>query len=217
MQKDSIRGAIFMPYLPSRHNCLYDSKALLVLLQHVLSPVSIRSEPAFPEAIPAGVLLPIIEDNNGAPHLLFTARATSLHHHSGEISFPGGRKDITDTTLAETALREAYEEIGLPSSDVSILGQLPQVFTVVSNYLITPIVGLLATKYPFIPELNPAEVAVLIDVPLAVLADPSVAHTEEWARDGLTHIVYFYQFGEHTIWGATGRIVHDFLDLLPLV
>lgn len=168
-----------------------------------------------PLAIPraAGVLVPLYL-RAGAPHLLFTRRATTLPSHRGEISFPGGARDPEDATLVETALREAWEEIGIPRERVRVLGLLAPVFTVVSNFLITPVVGWLGDD-PLALTPNPDEVDEVIEAPLAALAEPAIFHAERWVRLGRSHDVYFYDLGPARIWGATGRVVHQFLDLLP--
>ncbi len=161
----------------------------------------------------AAVLVPLYARET-RPHLLFTRRSPRLTAHSGEISFPGGSHDAADVTLATTALREAQEEIGLAPESVSVLGALAPVFTVVSNFLITPIVGWLgATPAPLVP--NPAEVDEVIEAPLADLADPAIFHAEEWVRNGRPHLVYFYDLGPYRIWGATARVLRDLLTLLP--
>ena len=168
---------------------------------------------AWPEARIAAVLLPIYA-REGHPYLLFTRRSSSLAKHSGEISFPGGSRDEPDESLAATALRESYEELRLPAEGVEILGQLPIVFSAVSNFLVTPVVGWLGEGLaPLTP--NPAEVAEVIEVPLAALADPAIFHEEMWRRAGQRHLVYFYDYGAYRIWGLTGHFVHTFLDLLP--
>lgn len=168
---------------------------------------------AWPAARIAAVLVPIYA-RGGRPYLLFTRRSSSLAKHSGEISFPGGSRDANDSSLAATALRESYEELKLPSRGIEILGQLPVVFSAVSNFLVTPVVGWLGEGLaPLTP--NPAEVAEVIEVPLAALADPAIFHEEEWRRAGETHTIYFYDYGAYRIWGLTGRFVHTFLDLLP--
>lgn len=164
----------------------------------------------------AAVLLPLYARNR-RPYLLFTRRSATLAAHSGEISFPGGSHDATDLTLAATALREAHEEIGLAPESVRVLGTLAPVFTVVSNFLITPIVGWLgpasSLPTPFSP--NPAEVAEVIEAPVADLADPAIFHAEQWMRNGRPHPVYFYDLGPYRIWGATARVLRQLLELLP--
>jgi 8-oxo-dGTP pyrophosphatase MutT (NUDIX family) len=165
-----------------------------------------------PQARKAAVLLPLFEQD-GTLSLAFIRRATTLRDHSGEIAFPGGKVDPGDLFPVQTALREAYEEIGLAPERAQILGVLPPVFTVVSNFLITPVVAFLPHG-PGPLRLQTSEVTELILAPLATLADPLIAHTEQWTRNNLTRTVYFYQYGSHQIWGATGRILAHLLDLL---
>lgn len=160
----------------------------------------------------AAVLAPLYL-RAGQPHLLFTRRAETLSAHKGEISFPGGSHDPADGPLENTALREAQEEIGLDPARVEVLGLLPPVWTVVSNFTILPFVGLLP-QGPGELRLNSDEVAALIEAPIAQLANPAIFHTEEWQRGGQKRTVYFYDYGSQRIWGATGRMLFDFLHLL---
>lgn len=165
-----------------------------------------------PHARKSAVLLALFEQENML-YLAFIRRASTLRAHSGEIAFPGGSVDPTDSSPVMTALREAHEEIGLEPSHVEVLGVLSPVFTVVSNYLIVPIVAYLPHGLGEL-HLQPSEVTELILVPLQALADPAIAHTEQWAREGMTRTVYFYDHGPYRIWGATGRILSMLLTLL---
>lgn len=202
--------------MSTRAELIADAARLTEWLRARLPAPALPGDPAARAARPAAVLVPLHAGPQGEPRLLFTERAAALARHSGEISFPGGQQDPGDRSLAATALREAREEIGLPAERVTLLGALPPVFTVVSNYLIWPQVGLVAGGLDEIaPAISPAEVAALIDAPLADLADPAIAHTEVWQRGGVPHTVYFYQHGPHRIWGATARILSDLLALLP--
>lgn len=160
----------------------------------------------------AAVLLSLF-DGEGEPYLTFIRRASTLRSHSGEIAFPGGSVDDSDTSPVITALREAREEIGLDPALVEVLGILPPVFTVVSNFVITPVVAYLPWGLGTL-QLQASEVAEIILVPLRGLADPAIAHTEEWTRDGVKRTVYFYDYGPYRIWGATARIFNALLDVL---
>lgn len=193
----------------------YDSSQVLPFLRTSLHPVTAVNtlvdalEGERPLARKAAVLLPLFMQDD-ALHLVFIRRSSTLRAHSGEIAFPGGSYDVDDGSLVTTALREASEEIGLSPACVEVLGLLPPVFTVVSNFLIAPVVGYLpAGLGPLQTQVS--EVAEVLLLPLHALADPAIAHTEIWTRDGRTRTVYFYEYGSLRIWGATGRILNSLL------
>jgi 8-oxo-dGTP pyrophosphatase MutT (NUDIX family) len=165
-----------------------------------------------PAARKASVLMGLFEQENEI-YLAFIRRASTLRDHRGEIAFPGGAVDPTDVSLIETAMREAQEEIGLDPSRVEVLGIMQPVFTVVSNFLITPVVAFLP-EGPGLLRLQTSEVAEVLLLPLQGLADPAIFHTEEWMRDGMRRTVYFYNYGSYRIWGATARILNALLQLL---
>ncbi|MGE5314849.1 MAG: NUDIX hydrolase, partial [Acidobacteriota bacterium] len=112
----------------------------------------------------SAVLVPIIEADDGSFDLLLTKRTDRVEHHKGQISFPGGAADPQDESLTATALREAFEEIGLPEDAVRVLGVLDQVWTP-SGFLITPIVGIIDSPMPLLAP-SPAEVEEILIVPL---------------------------------------------------
>ena len=161
----------------------------------------------------AAVLAPLYAIDS-QPYLLFTRRSSDLPTHKGQISFPGGSRDPGDASLAETALREAKEEIGLEPSRVEILGALSPVYVSVSNFVITPQVGWLSEGLPPLHS-NPAEVAELIQAPVAALADPAIYHAEIWHHLGASHLVHFFDFAPYVIWGATAMMLYSLLSLLP--
>ena len=158
----------------------------------------------------AAVLVPLF-NKEGNCHLLFTKRSEEVKYHKGEISFPGGAVDEEDSELVNTALREASEEIGLKENDVQIIGVLDDIVTV-TEFIVTPFVGLFPYPYPF--RTSPIEIAELIEVPLSVLLDEECFSEREIIRMGRKEIVYAYQYGDHIIWGATARILKQFLDLI---
>ena len=158
----------------------------------------------------AAVLVPLFKKGENC-YLLFTKRSDQVKYHKGEISFPGGAVDEEDLELVTTALREAHEEIGLKKSDVQIIGILDDIVTV-TQFIVTPIVGLFPYPYPF--KVSEIEIAELIEVPLSFLLDEECFSQEEIIRGGQREIVYAYQYGKHIIWGATARILKQFLDLI---
>lgn len=160
---------------------------------------------------PAAVLLPLYEAE-GVDWLVFTRRSAHLRQHSGQIAFPGGKFDAEDGHLAWTALRESWEEIGLPPAEVTLLGSLPPMETI-SDYLLYPIVGRFA--WPLDLKANPDEIDEIICVPLGHLADPAFQRREQRHYRGQDHLIHYFDYPPHTIWGITGQILADFLGRLP--
>lgn len=214
-----IRPVLFWPGLWYNHVMnLCDISQVLPVLRARLRPLETASalvdvlEGERPDARKSAVLLALFKQE-GTTHLAFIRRAATLRAHSGEIAFPGGSYDEEDGSLVATALREAFEEVGLSSERVEVLGLLAPVFTVVSNFLILPVVAYLsAGPGPLLAQ--PGEVAEILFLPLHDLADPAIAHTEIWSNGGRTRPVYFYDYGSLRIWGATGRILDSLLTLL---
>jgi 8-oxo-dGTP pyrophosphatase MutT (NUDIX family) len=159
----------------------------------------------------AAVLVPLFRKGKDC-HLLFTKRTDQVKYHKGEISFPGGTFDKEDLELQQTALREAFEEIGLKENDIQILGVLDDIVTI-TEFIVTPFVGLFPYPYPF--QVSPIEIAELIEVPLASLLDEKCFGEREILQGEKRRIVYTYQYENHTIWGATALILKQFLDLIP--
>jgi 8-oxo-dGTP pyrophosphatase MutT (NUDIX family) len=156
------------------------------------------------------VLLPIIVEQQ-THRLLLTRRSARLRRQPGDISFPGGAVDPADRTPLATALRESEEEVGLQKSDVTLLGQMDERGTI-TGFRITPFVGVVRGPYEF--RLN-HEVAELVAVPVDALTDPSALRVEKRKlKDGTVRDIYHYQYGENDIWGITGQLVRDFLELI---
>jgi 8-oxo-dGTP pyrophosphatase MutT (NUDIX family) len=197
---------------------LNKSTEVILALRQRLEPIEYAGtlrdglEGHHPAARKASVLLGLFDQKN-EPHLVFIRRASTLRAHSGEIAFPGGAAEVSDVSPIMTALREAQEEIGLDPSRVEVLGIMPPVFTVVSNFLITPVVAFLP-EGPGTLQLQTSEVAELILLPLQGLANPVIYHTEQWVRDDVQHTVYFFDYGSYRIWGATARMLNTLLELL---
>jgi 8-oxo-dGTP pyrophosphatase MutT (NUDIX family) len=197
---------------------LSKSTEVIMALRHRLEPVEHASMLSYtlgshyPSARNASVLIGLFDQNNET-HVAFIRRASTLRAHSGEIAFPGGAADDSDVSPIVTALREAQEEIGLDPSRVEVLGIMPPVFTVVSNFLITPVVAYLP-EGPGKLQLQMSEVAEIILLPLQGLADPAIYHTEQWMRDNVPHTVYFFDYASYRIWGATAGMLNTLLELL---
>ena len=197
---------------------LSNSQEVILALRQRLEPINRAGllqdahEKHFPSARNASVLIGLFDENNET-YISFIRRASTLRAHRGEIAFPGGAADDSDVSPIVTALREAQEEIGIAPSRVEVLGIMPPVFTVVSNFLITPVVAYLP-EGPGTLQLQVSEVAEIIFLPLQGLADPSIYHTEQWVRDDVPHTVYFFDYGSYRIWGATGRMLSMLLELL---
>ena len=174
------------------------------------TPNSIRDEEGLYEH--AGVLVPIIEEAEGLSVLL-TKRTDTVEHHKGQISFPGGSVDKEDGSIKETALREAQEEIGLQREDVELLGRLDDTMTVVSNFIIHPFVGLVPYPYNFI--INSAEVERIIKVPLSVFnTKHSGSGRNSVEYEGMTYQSQNYVYNGNLIWGATARIMQNFINII---
>jgi 8-oxo-dGTP pyrophosphatase MutT (NUDIX family) len=160
----------------------------------------------------AAVLVPLISSNNKL-ELLFTKRTDSVETHKGQISFPGGMVDDADEDIIHTALREADEEVGLPHSCIEVLGLLDDMATP-SGFVITPVVGVVH-ELPIL-NLNIEEVAEVFRVELDFFAHPSNGRTELREFRGMKHEVWFYDWGDRVIWGATAMIIHSLLKKLQI-
>ncbi|MGH7400442.1 MAG: NUDIX hydrolase [Candidatus Rokuibacteriota bacterium] len=163
------------------------------------------------DLVSAAVLVPVT-DRDG-PHVLFTKKTAGVPHHKGQFSFPGGVVELRDGSRVETALREAWEEIRLPGEAVEVLGLLDDTETRATNFIITPEVGIVRARVDFAADGR--EIERVLEVPLATLRDPAIFRTEMWERNGEPHPVQFYQVSpEDVVWGATARILTQFLELL---
>ncbi|MCU0484501.1 MAG: CoA pyrophosphatase [Anaerolineales bacterium] len=176
---------------------------------------------------PAAVLVPLIYNPPGAKtpgwHILYTRRTESVHDHKGQVSFPGGRADPGDDYPTGTALREAYEEIGLRPSDVHVLGQMNP-FQTITNYLVTPVIGVIPWPYPF--TLQPQEVSRVFTIPMDWMAKPDNYEIKQREFPPSAQIppqfrniqvIYYRQYDGELLWGITAEVTLRLLRLLELV
>jgi 8-oxo-dGTP pyrophosphatase MutT (NUDIX family) len=144
-------------------------------------------------------------------HLVLTRRTETVQNHKGQISLPGGAREGQES-LVQAALREANEELAIPTTGLELLGSLTPLYVGVSDYLITPAVAIAAERPQFRPD--PLEVVEAIDVPLALLLDPGARREEDWEiRSARVHVPFF-ALGPHKVWGATAMILAEFAALL---
>jgi 8-oxo-dGTP pyrophosphatase MutT (NUDIX family) len=161
------------------------------------------------EMRPAAVLVPLVRRDGGLTVLL-TRRTAHLYDHAGQISFPGGRSEL-DESPAATALREAEEEIGLPSSHVQILGALAEYVTV-TGYRVTPVVGLVHAPFELKPD--DFEVAEIFEVPLEFFLDPANHLRHSVTQQGSLRHYYAMPYRQYYIWGATAGMLMNFYAFL---
>jgi 8-oxo-dGTP pyrophosphatase MutT (NUDIX family) len=155
------------------------------------------------------VLVALFSGELGA-EVVLTRRSSQMLHHRGEISFPGGGVDPGETAV-DAALREAFEEVALDPSLVTVVGELDHMATMVSRNVIVPVVGTLTAR----PEMHPAaaEVDRILTVPLVELLDAEVYREERWGLPPLDRPMHFFELVDETVWGATGRILLQLLSI----
>ena len=159
---------------------------------------------------PASVLLLLYPTTNELCVLL-TKRTSKVEHHKGEVSFPGGARDPDDRDSRQTALRETYEELGIVPDDVKLLGELDGVATR-TNFAISTFVGSIPYPYNFLP--SKIEVAELLIIPLKTLRESQKSNQAYYSISATSEQQYTYTYKHHTIFGATARILRQFLKLL---
>jgi 8-oxo-dGTP pyrophosphatase MutT (NUDIX family) len=156
----------------------------------------------------AGVLVPLFV-RDARLWILFTRRTESVEHHRGQISFPGGSEEKGDESLFATAVRETEEELAVAPSDVISLGALSPIVTV-TNFYVEPYVA--AVPQPYVWKPAEAEIAEVIEAPIASLMDPAIL--EKKPMPGREGTILFYHHGKHIVWGATASILSELLEAL---
>jgi 8-oxo-dGTP pyrophosphatase MutT (NUDIX family) len=159
----------------------------------------------------AAVLMPIFE-KDGEAHFLLTRRTHEVQTHKGQISFPGGMREV-DEDLEKTALRETFEEIGIAPAEIEVLGRFHD-FLSSTEYRVSPFAGYLNAPFTTTPQAH--EVAEILAVPFSIFRDRNRLRVEQMHLAGEMREVYFYSYRDHEIWGLTARIIREFLaELRP--
>lgn len=177
--------------------------------QHRMAPRprSAYRPPPKPGHPRTGAVLFLLYPQAGQLHFVLTRRTDTLDNHQGQISLPGGRQEPGET-LAQTAIRETDEELGIDLKDSMMLGRLASLYIAPSDFDIHPFVALHPARPDFRPA--PAEVAELLEVPVEDLLEPAVHQDEDWTIRGHGVWVPFYRIGEHKVWGATAMVLSEF-------
>ncbi len=162
------------------------------------------------DRVAAAVLLPIYY-KQGQYYILFTKRTEAVKDHKGQICFPGGVYQEGDGTLVNTALRESTEEIGLTADQVEVLGELDDIATTASGYIVSPCVGLIS--WPQTLKVDQRETEEIIEVPISALLDKSCLRQETKVIAGKAVASYWYHYQGRVIWGTTARVLNQFLDI----
>lgn len=161
---------------------------------------------AAPEGMRAAVLVPLYEDEAGDVRVILTKRHDWMRTHAGDVVFPGGMIDQADDGPVATALREAWEEVGIPAEAIDVIGGLSPIAPGRSGTLIVPVVARIARPPALRPQ--PEEVEAILEPSLVELLDDA-----SWRREDFHgHLLWFYEFRQGTLWGATAFIVQELLS-----
>ena len=160
---------------------------------------------------PAGVLIPLFDRPRAGLTVLLTQRSAELRLHAGQVSFPGGRMEPEDADIAQTALRETSEEVGLESSAISVVGYLPPMPTI-TGYAVTPIVGMVDHQAAAVADRQ--EVEFVFEVPLDYFLDNDNQRVVERDVHGKTLPMIEFHFDGHRIWGATAMMIVEFTKII---
>jgi len=163
------------------------------------------------QKIDAGVLLLIFPNSKNEPSLVFMKRASYDGHHSGQISFPGGKFELTDKSLEETAIRETYEEIGIDINKIQVIGKLTELHIPISGFLVHPFVAWSESTLNFTVDKN--EVEYLIFITLNELLNMPVSETSCEYKNTMVRVP-FYNIQNEMVWGATSMILSEFIEVL---
>jgi 8-oxo-dGTP pyrophosphatase MutT (NUDIX family) len=159
-----------------------------------------------PDYAPASVLM-LLLNKDGEPHVLLTKRTKKVATHKGEVAFPGGKRDDADESSLATALRETEEEVGIRPSDVRIIGEFDEYFSIYGFHVST-FVG--AVTHPYRYTLNRDELSECFEAPLSIFYEERYSRSECFNYEGRDVEVFYYDYRDYVIWGLTARILTDF-------
>jgi len=179
-------------------------------VERLLAAAPVRRRPLAKGFVPSAVLVPLYVAA-GQLWVLLTRRTDTLPKHAGQYAFPGGVREEADEDEVAVALREAHEELGLDPSTVVVLGHLDDLRTP-TGFLISPVVG--AIPFPLTVQPASEEVAAVVQIPFAYLANPEVVEEQELEIAGERVVSPVYHYRNHRIWGATARILADLIGRL---
>jgi 8-oxo-dGTP pyrophosphatase MutT (NUDIX family) len=164
-----------------------------------------------PDTARQAAALVLLYEDEGEATIALTLRRDDLPHHPGQLSLPGGALDPGESPL-DAALREVDEEIGVPPSSVDLVGSLSTLWIPVSNFVLTPFVGICHTPPAFAPHTG--EVAALVPLPLPLLTDPLRIKRATRNRDGIPVDFPYIDIGRHRLWGATAMVLAEFAEVV---
>lgn len=159
-----------------------------------------------PDRVDAAVLVPVTDE--ATPHIILTRRASHMSSHAGEVAFPGGKCDSTDSSIIATALRESREEIGLPEESVEVIGEL-DAFTSKVGLRVQPIIGMVPSDLILLP--NPGEIESIFRVPVEFFLTEKVSYTHRFRFMGNEVTVPSFNYGDYVIWGLTAFMIVDLI------
>lgn len=157
----------------------------------------------------AAVLVPLVKRDQW--QVLLTKRTDHLHHHPGQVSFPGGRADAIDVSPLHTALRETQEEVGIEQELIELVGVI-EPFMTVTDFNVIPIVGFVDPRFEL--KIDTFEVAEVFEVPLSLLMDLSCYQRKEIFWQGKNRLYWELMYNGYQIWGATAGMLYEFASRL---
>lgn len=174
--------------------------------------------PTIPANAKEACVLCLLYLKNNEWHIVLTQRVSTNTNdrHSGQMSFPGGKYEPTDSTYENGALRETEEEVGIAADDITILGKLTPLYIPVSNFYVHPFVGVLDYVPAFTPEVQ--EVQEIVETPLSLLLEDSTRQITDLTIRGyaIKEVPYFNVYGK-VVWGATAMMLSEFVEIVKEV